>query len=124
MYRGIFTGFFIFIMLFQSMDRFGLIAFYELNKEYITEMFCVNKSRPEMGCNGKCFLMQKLNQENEQNDNFPSKVLDVKEMQLFPIQKPGKITPLTDLTIRISLYRIPLKSHSFATEIFHPPQSA
>ena len=122
MSRCIFTGFFVFIILFQSMDRFGMIAFYELNKAYITEMFCVNKSRPELGCEGKCFLMQKLNQNNQQDDSVPAKVLDAKEIHLFPIHNPDPRTSGQDLQKNSTAYIQPLNFRSFIFDIFHPPQ--
>jgi hypothetical protein len=34
----------------------GLFTFYQLNKEFITENYCVNKDRPITMCYGKCFL--------------------------------------------------------------------
>jgi|SRR5690554_4064482 len=87
MKRCIFSGFFIFIMLFQSMDRYGMIAYYELNKAYITEMFCINKSRPELNCDGKCFLMQKLQEKNQTDEKIPLSSHVLKEISLFPILK-------------------------------------
>lgn len=80
MFRGLFTGFIIFIMLFQSLDRFGMIAYYELNKGYITEMFCVNKSRPSLHCDGKCFLMKKLKQQDQEEEKLPSTVVDSRDI--------------------------------------------
>lgn len=124
MSRYIFTGFFVFIILFQSMDRFGMIAFYEINKAYITEMFCVNKSRPELGCEGKCFLMQKLNQESQQDDTIPTKVLDAKEITLFPIHKPDPTASGQDLQNSGAAFIQPLHFQSFIFDIFHPPQPA
>lgn len=37
-----------------------LFVNYEMNKQEITEMFCVNKDKPELNCNGSCHLMQQL----------------------------------------------------------------
>lgn len=69
------------------MDRYGMIAYYELNKEYITEMFCINKSRPELNCDGKCFLMQKLQEKNQTDEKIPLSSHVLKEISLFPILK-------------------------------------
>ena len=33
---------------------------YLLNYNYIANVLCVNKDKPEMHCNGKCYLMKKL----------------------------------------------------------------
>ncbi|WP_186755330.1 hypothetical protein [Echinicola salinicaeni] len=47
---------------------------YAINKEYITENFCVNKERPEMNCDGKCFLAEKLKAAQEQKEQQPGAI--------------------------------------------------
>lgn len=39
----------------------GFSLYYELNIDYIVEKYCVNKDKPVLQCNGKCYLTQKLN---------------------------------------------------------------
>lgn len=41
---------------------------YELNKSAIVERFCVNKSQPELKCDGKCYLAQQLKAEREKQE--------------------------------------------------------
>ena len=41
---------------------------YELNKSAIVESFCVNKSQPELKCDGKCYLAQQLKAEREKQE--------------------------------------------------------
>jgi hypothetical protein len=36
---------------------------YVFNYEYIATELCVNRDRPELHCNGKCYLMQAMAQE-------------------------------------------------------------
>ena len=33
---------------------------YAINYDYITEVLCINKAKPELHCNGKCHLMKEL----------------------------------------------------------------
>lgn len=33
---------------------------YLIDYEYISTVLCINKDKPELECNGKCFLMQEL----------------------------------------------------------------
>ncbi|MEM6262184.1 MAG: hypothetical protein AAGI38_06740 [Bacteroidota bacterium] len=33
---------------------------YAVNQEYIEDVFCENKARPQLACKGKCYLMKKL----------------------------------------------------------------
>lgn len=36
------------------------ILYYQLNIDYIVEKYCVNKERPALNCNGKCYLMTQM----------------------------------------------------------------
>lgn len=61
---------------------------YVVNQDYIAEYLCINKDKPEMHCDGKCYLMQMLEeQRNEKKQNLPS--IDLRE---YPI---GFVTVLT-----------------------------
>lgn len=42
---------------------------HELNKAYIIENFCINKDKPELKCDGKCYLMQRMKAEKEKQDS-------------------------------------------------------
>ncbi len=41
---------------------------YVFNYEYIVKELCENKAKPEMQCNGKCYLMKEMAKTSE-NDN-------------------------------------------------------
>jgi hypothetical protein len=45
-----------------SFSRFFVYAGFELNKKYITDKLCINRTKPWLHCNGKCYLMKKLKQ--------------------------------------------------------------
>ncbi len=122
MFRGIFAGFIIFILLFQSLDRFGMIAYYELNKAYITEMFCVNKSRPALQCDGQCFLMKKLKQQDQQNEKIPASVVDSRDLQMFPIQEIKKINFDFVTALPEPEYAKSFISRTIIHDVFHPPK--
>lgn len=48
------------LILSQSFSNWFLVAAFRLNQEYIAKNICVNRYRPTLKCHGKCFLMQKL----------------------------------------------------------------
>ncbi|MEN8138122.1 MAG: hypothetical protein ABFR62_06795 [Bacteroidota bacterium] len=50
----ILTSYFL-VISFQSIPFFEYIT----NYEYISQELCENKDNPEMGCNGKCYLIKK-----------------------------------------------------------------
>lgn len=45
---------------------------YLVNQDRIAELFCVNKDKPEMHCNGQCYLMKILKeQQKEKKSSVP-----------------------------------------------------
>lgn len=51
---------------------------YALNQEFIAEVLCVNQDKPELQCNGKCYLKDQLEKEasKEQQDQNTSRTTD------------------------------------------------
>lgn len=45
---------------------------YQLHKERITRLFCVNKDKPKLQCNGKCHLAKKLRKAAETESKAPA----------------------------------------------------
>lgn len=57
---------------------------YIINEDYIAEFLCVNKDKKdkvELQCNGKCYLMQKLQEQNEEKKQNLPKIA----MEEYPI---------------------------------------
>jgi hypothetical protein len=58
-------------------SRLLVYAGFNLNQNYIASKLCENRGKPWMHCNGKCYLIKKIRQaeENERNktakDNLP-----------------------------------------------------
>lgn len=57
---------------------------YAANYEYIVEVLCINKSKPELHCNGKCYLSKELAKANDtestplsKGKNSGQKLLDI-----------------------------------------------
>ena len=44
----------------RPMYYVGQFVYYGTNMDYIIENYCVNKERPQLKCDGKCFLAKKL----------------------------------------------------------------
>ena len=53
------------------------IGYYQLNIDYIIETYCVNKSKPELQCNGKCHLAKQISTDINTTDE------DVKGINLI-----------------------------------------
>ena len=56
----------------QSNYRLGWIAYYQINKDFITKSYCINKNRPKMHCDGKCYLAKKIKETDERDSKNQS----------------------------------------------------
>lgn len=71
---------------------------YAVNYDYISEVLCINKNKPELSCKGKCYVMQKL--EKQRQDDFNSLEISLKEypigfVEILSIEKLPKIYTTT-----------------------------
>ncbi len=74
-------------IMLPTLSPWGTIAYYKLNREYIAKVLCENRKRPELHCDGKCYLAKKLKQQQEKQDKETSqKVRNTPVIQLFTPQ--------------------------------------
>ncbi len=76
MLRGLITYFLLFSTLSVSLAPAFIVAGFELNRDYIATTLCINRDKPQLHCNGKCYLMKKLKaaEENERKENTRLKI--------------------------------------------------
>ena len=67
-----------FAILAQGMINLGLCAYYQMNKKMIADKLCINKDKPELHCNGQCFLSKQL-KKAEENEKRQSKSMTEKD---------------------------------------------
>jgi len=110
---------------FQSVLKLGIVAWYEANKAYVAKELCENKARPQMKCNGKCYLRKQLNKtENNQQQNQQSKQSQAEGVEFLPVS--GFIfTPcfMGAAVTYIDSYQSQ-QGYQPLVNIFHPPQVA
>jgi hypothetical protein len=98
------------------------MADYELNKDYITKNFCVNKAKPMMHCNGKCHMRKELAQQDKKENSLPYQNLkDKSELQYFSKAELIKYNEPTEISKSDFIYSFFIPKVS-ASSIFHPPQ--
>ncbi len=113
---------FVALLCIQTFFSLFITAGYYLNTP-VYAANCVNKSKPQMHCNGKCQLQKKLNEENN------------KDKQNTERKNDDGLTVISSKTFFSSVKNILIKAHnknyihknsgspvdkSFA--FFHPPQ--
>lgn len=60
------------LVLLQSFSREVLVLDFALRQARITEQYCVNKARPQLGCNGRFHLRQQLMRRDNADKKAPS----------------------------------------------------
>lgn len=65
-------------------SKWSFVVYYQVNKSYIAKELCVNKNRPELHCDGKCFLAKKLKAAEEKEQKEATEQLEkMPEIVLF-----------------------------------------
>lgn len=93
---------------------------YVLNQDYIAEVLCINKDKPMLNCDGKCYLAQMIKEQQEKDhQDIPS--ADLRE---YPI---GFVNIL-DVNFESVLIKTALVSmhtnlneQQFISTVFRPP---
>jgi hypothetical protein len=74
----------LFALLLPLVSPWGTIAYYQLNKDYIARVLCENRDRPEMHCDGQCFLAKRIKaQQDKQDKETTERVQNTPSIQLF-----------------------------------------
>jgi|TARA_R100000789_G_scaffold82183_1_gene77502 hypothetical protein len=81
-HHSIVVSLFVLLISFNSIKSGIMISFYMVDTKNFVELFCVNKEKPELECNGKCELSKLA--ESDTSKEKPS-YLDIlqKEIVLF-----------------------------------------
>jgi len=75
------------LLLLQSVGRELLVLHFAVNQASIAARFCVNKARPRLHCNGKCYLAKQLRRAETGPAKVPAGALaKVKFVAMMPSQ--------------------------------------
>jgi hypothetical protein len=99
---------------------------FEIRRDYIVANLCENRSRPQLNCNGKCYLAKRIAETRKQEErqaeqdymaNLIYQVMNVRENNYFSAPSPAFNMPLTPYFD----YKSPFTPSSVVDDIFHPP---
>lgn len=65
MFKSFTAIFLLFALTSSQLSQLFIYAGFELNRNYIANTLCENRDKPELHCDGKCFLIKKLKQAEE-----------------------------------------------------------
>ncbi|GAB3960368.1 hypothetical protein GCM10028805_57850 [Spirosoma harenae] len=80
--RSLLTYILLIAVLLPSISPWGTIAYYHLNKDYIARVLCENRNKPQLHCDGKCYLAKRLKAQQDKHDKETTERIQ----QTSPIQ--------------------------------------
>ncbi|ANH58982.1 hypothetical protein [Dokdonia donghaensis] len=112
------------IFALRPVMNVGNVLYYELNIDYIVETYCVNKDKPKLQCNGKCYLSKQLSLDSQDssNDNLGVRIVEAFYPLYFQSEQVFTITSLISDYIKNSYPLIEGKVASYQSDIDWPPQ--
>jgi hypothetical protein len=102
--------FLIVLLLLQSLDQGMLVVNYQLQKVRITREYCVNKERPQLHCNGRCYLARQLRRADAAEKKAPAGPLVKMKYEVVPAAAMALPRPS----------RWPLPARSFPARLVRP----
>ncbi len=119
----------IFVILLTLMMTFKPVlplVDYAVNYDYISEVLCINKDKPELQCNGKCHLKSELAKANDDSSTqdskenaFGKRTLQVEFLENYNVNVSLRFNE-TFSTENNALFCLNY-SFLFSNSIFHPP---
>lgn len=113
--------FFTFLYLLAMVRPVTPLFTYLINQDYIAEFLCVNKDKPALNCNGKCYLMELLKEKNEEKkENMPRIAMEDYPIGIIEIYH---IIGITFPEERNTICRAYANNYTFIYSYtdFHPP---
>ncbi len=119
----------VYLLLIATMlpciSPWGTIAYYHLNRDYIARVLCENRDKPQLHCDGKCFLAKRLKaQQDKQDKETTERVENTPSISLFieaGFSFSFGIRTVAELQSSLFIYLIPALSPHFAS-LFKPPR--
>ncbi len=103
------------------------VMYYQLNIDTIIEKYCVNKERPKLNCNGKCYLMSQMKMSNQDSsEKSQNKLITEAFIPLFFQDYTIKIDNETSLFLEFQKYWKPFYLHleNTSNTIDQPPEGS
>jgi hypothetical protein len=95
---------------------------YNLNKEYIVSALCENRDKPELACDGKCYLETKIEQSQEKSHDHSVPQIDLSKYPISLIDVVNSSNTEKEKIYNKSEFYEPVKkTDSFNTSLFKPP---
>ncbi len=111
------------VMQSSLLNQWSMVMYYQVNRNFIAQNFCVNKDKPKLNCNGHCYLAKQLKkQEEKETKSNSEKLQKLPEINLVfeEVAFFHFVPQVEDLTTHTFSYNN-LYSKLFNQTILHPP---
>ncbi|WP_343914888.1 hypothetical protein [Aquimarina litoralis] len=102
------------------------ILYYQLNIDSIIEKYCINKERPKLNCNGKCYLMTQMKMSSMADNNNTEASIPILEafLPLFFEDNTLSIESVPNFQFSLQKNWKPINWHlkDISKVIDHPPE--
>ena len=111
------------VMQTSLLNQWSMVMFYQVNRQFIAQNFCVNKDKPKLNCNGQCYLAKQLKKQEEKETKSNSEKLEkLPEINLvFEETIEFHFTPFIKEPTVHSFRYSNLYTHLFNPTVLHPP---
>ena len=111
----------LFSLLFANFSSVFVYLGFEANQNYIAKALCENRDKPQLHCEGKCYLMKKLKQAQDKEQK------QERQTQKPQVQEALLVDPLVfrQFVFNEIKFHIPYSTgmpQNIKNSIFHPPQ--
>jgi hypothetical protein len=122
MFKIILARILIFTTLAAGFSQLLVYAGFEMNENYIVSELCINRDKPQLHCNGRCYLMRKLKQA-EQKEKSRDRENQRSMFQLGVVVEKLSFSPYAVRVAKEYQSEIPFRLPEFAADIFQPPRA-
>ncbi|WP_448927573.1 hypothetical protein [Fluviicola sp.] len=119
---------FVIALLWKDVAAFSWNIWFYNNQVELAAKYCVNKKKPMLHCDGKCYLakqLKKLEQEEKKNQPVPKMPFKLKENVWnsdSQIIASFEVHPIAVLSKRSAIFFYSnTELNSFSGSVFHPP---
>ncbi|AKD58765.1 hypothetical protein SD10_24435 [Spirosoma radiotolerans] len=111
--------------LLPTFSQWGIIAHYQLNKAYIARVLCQNRDKPQLHCDGQCYLAKQLKaRQDKQDKETTERVQSTPVLHLFcQPHVPFLFRPTWVSLVLANFFSYHLASPvACVTSLFRPPK--
>ncbi len=115
----------ILLVAVQSFSKWLILLDYRMHQDYVAQVLCENREKPQLLCKGQCQLRKKLAAENADasaHESTPKKVQFAEVLFVTATDLVQAAPVVTTDRLHVNRYQL-RKYDTPPTAVFHPPLS-